>query len=98
MHVLQTPDTFTLCKHKITNDLDSKIAKEWTCFSCASIELPFHRVRDELNISVERDANCANEHLEKLDELKKHKYLSSKYPISLNYIRRVSIHDEPNKF
>ena len=94
----KTRDTFTLCKHKITNDLDSKIAKEWTCFSCASIELPFHRVRDELNISVERDANCANEHLEKLDELKKHKYLSSKYPISLNYIRRVSIHDEPNKF
>ena len=72
MHVLQTPDTFTLCKHKITIDLDCKIWKEWTCFSCASIELPFHRVRDELNISVERDANCAIEHLEKLDELKKH--------------------------
>ena len=50
---------------------DSKTVKEWSCFSCASIELPFHKVRDESNTNVERDANYTNEHLEKLDELKK---------------------------
>ena len=33
------------------------------CFSCASIELPFFKVRDELNTSVERDANYTNKHL-----------------------------------
>ena len=47
--------------------------KGWICFSCASIELPFHIVKDKLNINVESDANYINEHLEKLDELKKHK-------------------------
>ena len=50
---------------------DTKNAKEWTCFSCASIELPLHKVRNELN-TVESDANYTNEHFEKLDELKKH--------------------------
>ena len=37
-----------------------------------SIELPFHDVRDELNTNVESDENYTNEHLEKLDERKKH--------------------------
>ena len=41
-------------------------------FFCASIELPFHKVKDELNTNVESDANYTNEHLEKLDKLKKH--------------------------
>ena len=50
---------------------NSKNAQDWTCFSCASIELPFQKVRDELNTSVERNANYTNEHLQKL-ELKKH--------------------------
>ena len=50
----------------------TKNVKEWTCFSCASIELTFHKVRDELNTNVERDENYTNEHLEKLDELEKH--------------------------
>ena len=51
---------------------DIKNTTEWTCFSCASIELPFHKVRDELNTNAESDENYTNEHLEKLDELKKH--------------------------
>ena len=51
---------------------DIKNATEWTCFSCASIELLFHKVRDELNTNVECDENYANEHFEKLNGLKKH--------------------------
>ena len=51
---------------------DTKNAKEWICFSGASIELPFHRVKDELNTNIKSEANYTNEHLEKLDELKKH--------------------------
>ena len=35
---------------------DTKNAKEWTFF-CASTELPFHKVRDELNTDVESDEN-----------------------------------------
>ena len=46
--------------------------KDWICFSCASIELPFHKVKDELSSNIKSDANYTNEHLEKLDELKKH--------------------------
>ena len=51
---------------------DTKNSKEWTCFSCASTELPYNKVRDELNTNIESDENYTNEHLEKLDELKKH--------------------------
>ena len=51
---------------------NTKNAKEWICFSGASIELPFHKVKDELNTNIKSDANYTNEHLEKLDELKKH--------------------------
>ena len=51
--------------------LNQKNAKEWTSFSCVSIELPFHKLRDQLNTSIEKNANYANEHLQKLDELKK---------------------------
>ena len=40
--------------------------------SCASIELQFYKVKDELNASVESDENYTNEHLEKLGKLKKH--------------------------
>ena len=82
---------------KLLTISDSKNVKEWACFSCASIELPFHKVRDELNTSVESDANYINEHLEKLGKLKKQSYLPPNYPISVIYIRRVSIHDKTNK-
>ena len=51
---------------------DTKNAKEWTCFACALIELPFLKVGDELNTNVESDENYTNEHLEELDELKEH--------------------------
>ena len=51
---------------------DTKNAKKWIYFSCASIELPFHKVKDDLNTNIKRDAKYTNEHLEKLDELKKH--------------------------
>ena len=51
---------------------DTKNAKEWTCFACASIELPFLKVGDELNTNVESDENYTNEQLEELDELKEH--------------------------
>ena len=51
--------------------LNQKNAKEWTSFSCVSIELPFHKLRDQLNTSIEKNANYTNEHLQKLDELKK---------------------------
>ena len=44
--------------------------KEWICFSCASIELPFHQVKDELSTNIKSSANYTNEHLENLDELK----------------------------
>ena len=101
MHILQTPDTFTLTDTKIQTIQTPKMQKigfaflAFTCFF--SIELPFHKVKDELSTNIKTDANCTNEHLEKLDELKKHKYLSPKYPINVIYIRRISIHDKPNK-
>ena len=57
---------------KLLTISDRKNAKEYICFSCTSIELPFHKVRDELYTNVKSDANYINEHLEKLDELKKH--------------------------
>ena len=50
----------------------TKSAKEWICFSCASIDLPFHKVKDELSTNTESDVNYTIEHLEKFDELKKH--------------------------
>ena len=50
----------------------TKNSKEWTYFSCVSTELPYNKVRDELNTNIESDENYTNEHLEKLDELKKH--------------------------
>ena len=59
---------------------DTKNTKEWTCFSSASIELPSHKVRDELNTNVESDENYTNEHLEKLDELKKHRRICHLIP------------------
>ena len=73
--------------------------QEWICFSCASIELPFGKVKYRLSTNIESDANYTNEHLEKIGELKKqtHKYLSPKYPINVIYIRRVSVHDKPYK-
>ena len=40
--------------------------------SCASIELQFCNVKDELNANVESDENYTNEQLEKLDKLEKH--------------------------
>ena len=69
---------------------DTKNAKEWTCFVlcvclcvvcvcvfvCASIVLPFCKVRDELNTTVESDANYTNE------------CLSPEYPINVIYIRQ----------
>ena len=57
---------------KSLNISDTKNVKEWIRFSCASIKVPFHKVRDEVNANVESDANTTNEHLEKLDKLKKH--------------------------
>ena len=51
---------------------NTKNAKEWICCSCASIELPFHKVKDELSTNTESDVNYTIKHLEKLDELKKH--------------------------
>ena len=57
---------------KIQTISNTKNAKDWICFSCALIELPFHKVKDELSTNIKSDANCTNEHLEKLDELKKH--------------------------
>ena len=41
---------------------NTKNTKEWICFSCASTELPFHKVKDELNTNVESDVNYTNEH------------------------------------
>ena len=37
----------------------TKNAKEWICFSCASIELPFHKVKDELSTNTETGAGEA---------------------------------------
>ena len=51
---------------------NTKNAKEWICFSCASIELPFGKVKYRLSTNIESDANYTNEHLEKIGELKKH--------------------------
>ena len=48
---------------------NTKNVKEWICFSCASNELPFHKVKDEVNTNVESDANYRNEHLENLKYL-----------------------------
>ena len=54
----------TYCKlptHKSTRSLtlsDTKNAKEW--ISCASIKLPFYKVRDSLDTYVESDENCTN--------------------------------------
>ena len=62
MHILQTPDTFTLYKHKINNNFRLQKCERVDLFSCASIaiELPFQKVREKLNTSVERDANYTN--------------------------------------
>ena len=51
---------------------NTKNAKEWICFSCASIELPFGKVKYRLSTNIESEANYTNEHLEKIGELKKH--------------------------
>ena len=50
---------------------NTKNAKDWICFSCASIEPPFHKVKDELSSNIKSDASYTIEHLEKLVELKK---------------------------
>ena len=83
--------------NKITGSFRQQKCEREGFFFCASIEVPFDKIRDELNTNVERDENYTREHLEKLDELNKHKYLSPKYQINVIYIRRVSIHDKPNK-
>ena len=83
--------------NKITGSFRQQKCEREGFFFYASIEVPFDKVRDELNTNVERDENYTREHLEKLDELNKHKYLSPKYQINVIYIRRVSIHDKPNK-
>ena len=83
--------------NKITDSFRQQKCEREGFFFCASIEVPFDKIRDELNTNVERDENYTREHLEKLDELNKHKYLSPKYQINVIYIRRVSIHDKPNK-
>ena len=49
-----------------------KNAREWICFSCTSIELPFHKVKDELSTNIKSRTNYTNKQLEKLDELQKH--------------------------
>ena len=62
---------------KIQTISNTKNAEDWICFSCASIELPFHKVKDELSTNIKSDANYTNEHLEKPDELKKHSIVTS---------------------
>ena len=57
---------------KIQTISNTKNAKDCICFSCASIELPFHKVKDELSTNIKSDVNYTNEQLEILDELKKH--------------------------
>ena len=59
-------------------------------FLAVQLSYPLHKVRDELNINVESGANYTNEHLKKLNKL-------IKKPIKVTYIRRVLIHDKPNK-
>ena len=68
---------------------DSKNAKEWICFPW--LQLSYRFTKWEINTNVKSDANYTDEHLKKLDELKKRiKYLSPKYAINVIYIRRVS--------
>ena len=43
---------------------NTKNVKEWICFSCVSLELPFYKVKDELSTNTESDANDTNEHIE----------------------------------
>ena len=66
---------------------NTKNMKDWICFSCASIELPFHKLKDGLSSHIKSDVNYMNKHLEKPNDLKKHiKYLYPKYPINVIYI------------
>ena len=66
IHVLQTPDTFTLYKYKITNNFRHQKCEESTCLSSNSIELPFHKVKD-----IESNKNYTSVHHEKYNGLKK---------------------------
>ena len=81
VHINSTRTIYTYCKlltnlyHTNTKTLtisNTENMKDWICFSCASIELLFHKVKNELSSNIKSDANYTNEHLEKLDELKKH--------------------------
>ena len=47
---------------KLLTISNTKNANEWICFSCPSIELPFHEVKDESNTNGESDGNYINEH------------------------------------
>ena len=83
--------THFLCTNTKTQTIsNTKNAKDWICFSCASTELPFHKVKDELSTNIKSDANYTNEHLEKLDELKKH--------ISISYLNTQSISSTFDEF
>ena len=58
--------------NKITGSFRQQKCEREGFFFYASIEVPFDKVRDELDTNVERDENYTKEHLEKLDELNKH--------------------------
>ena len=60
------------CTNRNTNNFKHQKCEKVDLFSCASIELPFHKVKDELSTNMKSDAKYTSEHLEKLDELKKH--------------------------
>ena len=95
MNILQIPDTFTCARTKSLLTSDTKNANKWICFSCASIKLPFHKVRDELNTNVKSDANYTNNNLEKLDELKKQ---SSIYHLNTQSMSFVSVNICQSRF
>ena len=47
MYKPHTPDTFAPYKHKISNNFRQQKCERVDLFSLASIELPFHKVRDK---------------------------------------------------
>ena len=78
--------TWLLLEVKFRNDLlYLLLIRQIFYVLVASFELPFHKVKDELNTNVESDANYTNKHLEKLDELKKYESICHLNIQSMSY-------------
>jgi len=64
------------CNNHVTWLNTKSTIQQWTCSTCESRELPFFNCRDlntsNISTTTSKDADYENEHIEKLEELKKH--------------------------